>query len=264
MEYLVIKIGGSVMDKIPPSFYKDLVMMKVQHGIQPVLVHGGGPNISSHLELMKIQSQFINGIRKTTEPVLHVVEMILSGSMNKEIVRNIFKAGGNAFGLSGVDGMLLEAKLIASEVDLGLVGEIVLVNHAILQQLAASEMIPVVSPVAVDRLGQGYNINADAAAAAIAKALHASLCIVTDVDGVFANDKVIPAISDLEADRLIEIETITGGMIPKVQSAFQTLNEGVKEVVILNGACERILSDFIQGKDVGTTFYLKEAMKNIG
>ncbi|MGD6834008.1 acetylglutamate kinase [Sutcliffiella halmapala] len=264
MEYLVIKIGGSVVEKVPSSFYKDLVKMKVQHGVQPVLVHGGGPNISSHLELMKIQSPFINGIRKTTEPVLQVVEMILSGSMNKEIVRNIIKAGGNAFGLSGVDGMLLEAKLLESEVDLGLVGEILSVNQGILQQFAASDLIPVVSPVAVDKLGKSYNINADSAAAAIAKALQASLCIVTDVDGVFVNDKVIPAISDLEAGRLIENQTITGGMIPKVQAAFQTLKEGVKEVVILNGASEQILLDFIQGNAVGTTFYLKEAMKNIG
>lgn len=264
MEYLVIKCGGSVMDKVPPSFYQDLVQIKEQKGVQPVLVHGGGPSISSHLEVMKIHSQFINGIRKTTEPVLHVVEMILSGSMNKEIVRNIIKAGGNSFGLSGVDGMLLEAKPIDDAEDLGLVGDIVSVKKEILEQLIASDLIPVVSPVAVDKLGQSYNINADTAAAAIAKALQASLCIVTDVDGVYVNGEVIHALSDLEADRLIENQIITGGMIPKVKAAFQTLNEGVKEVVILNGACEHILQDFVQGKGVGTTFYLKEAMKNIG
>jgi acetylglutamate kinase len=264
MEYLVIKCGGSVMDKVPPSFYLDLVQIKEQKGVQPVLVHGGGPSISSHLESMKIQSQFINGIRKTTEPVLQVVEMILSGSMNKEIVRNIIKAGGKAFGLSGVDGMLLEAKPIDDAGDLGLVGEIVSVKKEMLQQLLASDLIPVISPVAVDKLGQSYNINADAAAAAIAKALQASLCIVTDVDGVCVNGKVIHTLSDLEADRLIKNQIITGGMIPKVQAAFQTLSEGVKEVVTLNGASEHILQDFVQGKCVGTTFHLKEAMKNIG
>jgi acetylglutamate kinase len=264
MEYLVIKCGGSVMDKVPPSFYLDLVQIKEQKGVQPVLVHGGGPSISSHLESMKIQSQFINGIRKTTEPVLQVVEMILSGSMNKEIVRNIIKAGGKAFGLSGVDGMFLEAKPLENGGDLGLVGEIVSVKIEMLQQLIASDLIPVVSPVSVDKLGQSYNINADAAAAAIAKALQASLCIVTDVDGVYVNGEVIHTLTDLEADRLIESQIITGGMIPKVQAAFQTLTEGVKEVVTLNGASEHILHDFVQGKCVGTTFHLKEAMKNIG
>ncbi|MGM0835220.1 MAG: acetylglutamate kinase [Bacillota bacterium] len=264
MEYLVIKCGGSVIDKVPPSFYQDLVQIKEQKGVQPVLVHGGGPSISSHLESMKIQSQFINGIRKTTEPVLYVVEMILSGSMNKEIVRNIIKAGGKSFGLSGVDGMLLEAKPIDDAGDLGLVGDIVSVKKEILVQLIASDLIPVVSPVAVDKLGQSYNINADTAAAAIAKAMQASLCIVTDVDGVCVNDEVIHSLSDLEADRLIENRIITGGMIPKVQAAFQTLTEGVKEVVIINGASEHILLEFVQGKSVGTTFYIKEAMKNIG
>ncbi|MFE7062598.1 acetylglutamate kinase [Sutcliffiella sp. NPDC057660] len=264
MEYLVIKCGGSIMDKVPPSFYLDLVKIKEQKGIQPVIVHGGGPSISSHLEAMKIQSQFINGIRITTEPVLQVVEMILSGSMNKEIVRNIIKAGGKAFGLSGVDGMLLEAKPLDDKGGLGLVGDIVSVKKEILEQLIASDLIPVVSPVSVDKLGQSYNINADTAAAAIAKALQASLCIVTDVDGVYVNGELIHTLSNLEADRLIENQIITGGMIPKVQAAFQTLTEGVKEVVMLNGANKHIFQDFVQGKGVGTTFYLKEAMINIG
>lgn len=265
MEYLIIKCGGSIINKLPTSFYKDIVEIKQQGNIQPIIVHGGGPTISAVLTAMEIESTFVNGLRKTTEPVLEVVEMILSGSVNKELVRKIMQAGGLGFGLSGVDGMLLEAKAIENSEKLGLVGEIINVNTELLFHVMEKELIPVISPVAVNKVGQNYNINADLAAASIAKSLHGSLCLITDVEGVLLDGTIKHVLSDKEVYSFIENEKITGGMIPKVQAAIDCLKEGVKEVAIINGEKEHALQHFVTANhSVGTTFYLKEAMKQIG
>ncbi|QFT89161.1 Acetylglutamate kinase [Bacillus sp. THAF10] len=262
MNALVIKCGGSTIDKLPTSFFTDLVELR-NKGFHPIIVHGGGPNISSLLSSLNVETLFVNGLRKTTEPVLEVVEMVLSGSLNKHIVRKILKAGGKSMGLSGVDGRLLEAEPVANTNELGLVGEIIQVNIELLSMLLLQDYIPVISPVAVDKAGQHYNINADLAAAAIANELYAPLCMVSDVDGVLVNEKVIPAISENEIARLIEEKQITGGMIPKVQAAVISLHAGVKKVSILNGETPGALQTFVATEGtVGTTFYIEEVTSN--
>ncbi|WP_078380402.1 acetylglutamate kinase [Sutcliffiella halmapala] len=264
MNYLIVKCGGSIISKLPASFYTDLVEVKRKGTVHPIIVHGGGPNISSLLHAMNIETTFVNGLRKTTEQVLEVVEMVLSGSVNKQLVRQIMQAGGTGFGLSGVDGMLLEAKSVENVADLGLVGEVVNVNKDILLQIMEKEMIPVISPVAVDKFGQNYNINADMAASAIAKSLQGSLCMITDVDGVLLDTEIVHTLSDKKATSLIENNKITGGMIPKVKAAFDCLAEGVAEVAIINGAKEHALLQFVEGNSVGTILYLEEAIEQIG
>ncbi len=262
MKSLIIKCGGSTIDQLSPSFYTELVELMNIHHIQPIIVHGGGPSISTILSTLKVETTFVNGLRKTTKPVLEVVEMILSGSMNKHLVRQVMKAGGNALGLSGVDGKFLMAKPISNAEELGLVGEIVEVNRQLLEPFMAQGIIPIISPVAVDNSGQHYNINADLAAAAIAEAFHAPLCMVTDVDGVLVGDSKAAKLSNTEVNMLIEESHITGGMIPKVRAAVSCLMKGVSKVGIINGSTPDALTQFALDKvGVGTTFYLEEVME---
>ncbi|WP_060663744.1 acetylglutamate kinase [Bacillus sp. CHD6a] len=262
MKMLVIKCGGSTIEKLSPSFFSELVRLKNKHQIQPIVVHGGGPSISSILSSLHVETSFIHGLRKTTEPVLEVVEMVLSGSMNKHLVRQVIKAGGNAMGLSGVDGKLLMAEPIANASELGLVGEIVDVNKEVLLPIMQLGIIPILSPLAVDAEGQHYNINADMAAAAIATALCAPLCMITDVDGVIVGDSVATKLSDIEVYRLIENTLITGGMIPKVEAAIQSLSKGVSKVGIINGTQNDALTNFaLNHTEAGTSFYLEEVME---
>lgn len=262
MESLVIKCGGSTIGKLSPSFFKELVELKNKHQIQPIVVHGGGPSISTILSSLNVETTFVNGLRKTTEPVLEVVEMVLSGSMNKHLVRNVMKAGGNAIGLSGVDGKLLLAEQIANAEELGLVGEIVDVNKELLLPIMQQGIIPIISPVAVDTEGQHYNINADMAAAAVATAFGAPLCMITDVDGVLVGDSVASKLSDSEVYTLIENKHITGGMIPKVEAAIQCLKKGVTQIGIINGITKDALTYFaLNHTGAGTSFYLEEVME---
>ncbi|KMJ59528.1 acetylglutamate kinase [Bacillus sp. LL01] len=262
MKSLVIKCGGSTIEKLPSTFYTELVELKTIHDIQPIIVHGGGPSISSLLSAMKVETTFVNGLRKTTEPVLEVVEMVLSGSMNKHLVRQVMKAGGIALGISGVDGKFLIAKPISNAEELGLVGEIVEVNRQILAPFMKQGIIPIISPVAVDNQGQHYNINADLAAAAIAEAFGSPLCMVTDVDGVLVGDSIAANLSDTEVAILIEESHITGGMIPKVNAAVSCLMKGVSKVGIINGSTPDALTQFTLSEcEVGTTFYLEEVME---
>lgn len=262
MKALVIKCGGSTIEKLPSSFFKELVELKNIHDIQPIIVHGGGPSISKLLSTLKVETTFVNGLRKTTEPVLEVVEMILSGTTNKHLVRQVMKAGGNALGLSGVDGKFLMAKPITNVDDLGLVGEIEQVNKQLLIAIMAQGVIPIISPVAVDNQGQHYNINADLAAAAIACAFHSTLCMVTDVDGVKVGKSIASNLSDIQVSSLIEENHITGGMIPKVKAAISCLENGVSKVGVINGSTPDALTLFALDKfGVGTTFYLEEVME---
>lgn len=262
MNSLVIKCGGSTVEKLSASFFTKLVELKTKHHIHPIVVHGGGPSISNILSSLNVETTFVNGLRKTTEPVLEVVEMVLSGSMNKHLVRQVMKAGGDAMGLSGVDGRLLLAEPIANAEQLGLVGEIVDVNKELLLPIMQQGIIPIISPVAVDTQGQHYNINADMAAAAIATALCAPLCMITDVDGVLIGDSVATKLSDIEVYNLIESKHITGGMIPKVEAAIQCLRKGVSKIGIINGNSTNALTHFaLNDTGAGTSFYLEEVME---
>jgi acetylglutamate kinase len=262
LKTIVIKCGGSTINQLSPSFFSEVVKMKSEGVIQPVIVHGGGPAISELLATLNVETTFINGLRKTTAPVLEVAEMILSGSLNKKVVRELIKAGGMAVGLSGVDGMLLQAEPIANAEELGLVGEIICVNKEFLTTLFKQNMIPVISPVAVDRNGQHYNINADLAAAAIANKLNGSLYLVTDVDGVMIEGKVANQLSNVDISSLIEDKSITGGMIPKVTAAINCLHQGVSEVAIFNGSKENALYSLANGQSkIGTKLFLEEVMK---
>ncbi len=245
----VIKYGGHAMgdDHLAELFARDIVLLK-QVGINPVVVHGGGPQIGEMLKRLKIQSSFIDGLRVTDKETVEVVEMVLSGSINKQIVTAISKAGGRAVGVSGKDGQLIIARKlrrtqkdpdsnIEKALDLGFVGEPYQVNPQILESLLQSDIIPVVAPVGVDRQGDTYNINADTSAGAIASALGATrFFLLTDVAGVLDKEKkLIPRMTLEEARRAIEDGTATGGMIPKIETCIEAVEQGVDAAVILDG-----------------------------
>ncbi len=245
----VIKYGGHAMgdDHLAELFARDIVLLK-QVGINPVVVHGGGPQIGAMLKRLAIPSSFIDGLRVTNKETVEVVEMVLSGSINKQIVTAIAKAGGRAVGVSGKDGQLIMArKLRRTEkdpdsnieklLDLGFVGEPDQVNPQILVSLAQAGIIPVVAPVGIDQQGDTYNINADTSAGAIASALGATrFFLLTDVAGVLDKDKqLIPRLSLEDAHRCIEDGTASGGMIPKIETCIEAVEQGVDAAVILDG-----------------------------
>ncbi|GGE29319.1 acetylglutamate kinase [Pullulanibacillus camelliae] len=268
MNYLVIKCGGSAFQQLTPSFYKNIIKILNSGNWQPIIVHGGGPLISTLLDKLAIPTHFNQGLRVTTEEVLDVVEMVLSGSVNKQIVRELTLAGGKAVGMSGVDGGLLEAAPHDPEMKWGYVGKIVHVETENLELYTKRGYIPVISPVAMDRAGQRYNINGDTAAAAIAEALNGHLCFVSDISGIEVEGKsgkkeILKQATLKQIEDLIELEVITGGMVPKVQAALEGLKNGVKATVILNGLESEQLLDYIQGHPVGTKITLKEAATHV-
>ncbi|PYZ95133.1 acetylglutamate kinase [Salipaludibacillus keqinensis] len=264
MTFIIIKIGGSVLNKLSDSFYETLVKMKQETDYQPVLVHGGGPEITEALKKWEISSTFVNGLRVTTDEVLKIAEMVLSGSLNKRIVSNIQRIGGKSIGLSGIDGPLLTV----SQVDprLGFVGKVESVNPAWLHSIFGQGAIPVISPIGIDPSGQKYNINADMAAASIAIALNGKLAFISDIPGVMEETEqgsiVHPKLTKVQINRLIEKGVITGGMIPKVQSALSVLEAGVKEAVILNGSKPKDLLTYMDGLDAGTRI-IREEVYNV-
>ncbi|WP_280770960.1 acetylglutamate kinase [Salipaludibacillus daqingensis] len=261
MDIIVFKLGGSILAKLPNSFFETLVKVKQDYKCQPVIVHGGGPEITEALNKWNVKSTFVNGLRVTTADVLHVAEMVLSGSLNKQIVANIQRAGGSGIGLSGVDGSLLTTKPLDSK--LGFVGEVSSVNNNMLNMVINQDSIPVISPIGIDADGQKYNINADMAAAAIAIALKGKLAFISDVPGVMeeksSGSYVYPELTKSKIKELIQIGVITGGMIPKVQSALSVLEAGVSEAVILNGCQPADVTQYIQGNPVGTKVVHEEA-----
>ncbi|HSK41839.1 MAG TPA: acetylglutamate kinase [Arenibaculum sp.] len=245
----VIKYGGHAMgdEHLADLFARDVVLLK-QVGINPVVVHGGGPQIGQMLERLKIKSSFIDGLRVTDREAVEIVEMVLSGSINKQIVTAIDRQGGKAVGLSGKDGHLIVARKlrrttrdpdsnIEKILDLGFVGEPYQVNPQILETFENSEIIPVIAPIGLGRSGETYNINADTAAGAIAAAVGASrLFLLTDVAGVLDKEKrLIPQMTLEEAQRRMSDGTITGGMIPKVETCVSSVQQGVGAAVILDG-----------------------------
>jgi acetylglutamate kinase len=252
---IVVKYGGHAMGEegVSEHFAQSLVLMK-QTGIDPVVVHGGGPQIGAMLDRLGIKSEFIDGLRVTDRSAIDVVEMVLTGSINKAIVSAINSAGGRAVGLSGKDGNLIVAKKLQRVkrdatgnveriVDLGFVGEPEQINPEVLETIMNSDLIPVVAPIGVGRHGETYNINADTVAGAIAGALHADrLLFLTDVPGVMDKDgQIMPSLTISQAKALIKDGTISGGMIPKVQTCIDALESGVEAVVILDGRIPHVL-----------------------
>jgi acetylglutamate kinase len=252
---VVVKYGGHAMGdaKLGAAFARDIALLK-QSKVNPIVVHGGGPQIASMLAKLGIESKFEGGLRVTDARTMEVVEMVLAGSINKEIVALINAEGEWAIGLCGKDGNMVFAKKAIKTVkdptsniervlDLGFVGEPVEVDRTLLDLLARSEMIPVIAPVAPGRDGATYNINADTFAGAIAGSLGAKrLLFLTDVPGVLDKDgKLIPELRVREAKELIADGTISGGMIPKVETCLEALENGVEGVVILNGKSPHVV-----------------------
>ena len=257
----VIKYGGHAMvDKeLAEVFARDIVLLK-QVGINPIVVHGGGPQINDMLKRLDIKSEFIDGLRVTDAAAMQVVEMVLAGSLNKNIVGAIQAAGGAAVGLSGRDGGLLLAKkqLMQKDgksIDLGFVGDPETVNPQVLKTAAAGGLIPVIAPVGYGADGQTYNINADTAAGAIAAAVGASrLLLLTDVAGVLdKNSKLIENLTVAETRALMSDGTISGGMIPKLETCIEAVEHGVDAAVILDGRVPHaLLLEIFTPHGVGT------------
>ena len=239
---IVFKCGGSSVDDLSDDFFKNISSLQKQ-GMKPVIVHGGGPAIKDNLNKLNIESEFIDGLRKTTEEIIDVVEMVLSGSVNSSLTRRFNQADLKALGISGTDNNLITAKPINYE-KYGLVGEVENVNTDLLNVLLKENYIPVISPLAVDHAGNRYNINADTAAGSIAKALGAKqLIIVTDVAGILKNDELLKEVTISDIEELIDDGTIYGGMIPKVKAALNGLEGNVSQVKIVNGKKSVLTTD---------------------
>ncbi len=266
-EIVVVKYGGHAMGDEPVArdFARDIVLLE-QSGVNPVVVHGGGPQIGDMLKRLGIKSEFAAGLRVTDAATVEIVEMVLAGSINKQIVGFINEAGGRAVGLCGKDGnMVLARKLsravadpsshIEKIVDLGFVGEPAKVDITVLAQILGRELIPVLAPVAAGLEGGTFNVNADTFAGAIAGALKAKrLLLLTDVPGVLdKSKKLIKQLTLTDARRLIADGTISGGMIPKVETCIEALDQGVEGVVILDGKVPHaVLLELLTDHGAGT------------
>lgn len=262
---IVIKYGGHAMkdENLKKAFALNVILLKYI-GVNPVIVHGGGPQIGNMLKKLNITSQFREGLRVTDDATMDVVEMVLVGKVNKEIVNLINLMGGNAVGLSGKDGWLIKARklemVISKEntppeiIDLGKVGEVVSIHNDLITTLEDKGFIPVIAPVGVDADGNTYNINADDVAAAIAGSLKAKrLILLTDVPGILSNGELISSISRKDALEAISRGIITGGMIPKVKCCVEALEEGVEKTHIIDGRVENsILLELFTNAGIGT------------
>ena len=262
----VIKYGGHAMsdERLKESFALDVIMLR-SLGINTVIVHGGGPQINETLKRYGIVSEFVRGMRVTDAETMSVVEMVLVGQVNKEVVGYLNQHGGRAVGLSGKDGNLLQARKLMQEmpgedgrieqVDIGYVGDVVKVNNDLIKILEQGGYLPVIAPVGVGPEGECYNINADLVAGRVAAALNAEkLILLTDTPGVLDSDKqLIPTIAVAEMHRLIEEEAITGGMIPKVVCCADALRDGVKKAHIIDGRMEHaVLLEIFTDVGIGT------------
>jgi len=256
---VVVKYGGHAMgdDKVARDFARDMVLLE-QSGVNPVVVHGGGPQIGAMLARLGIKSAFSDGLRITDRATMEIVEMVLAGSINKQIVGFINAEGGRAIGLCGKDGNMVTASKLAQPgngIDLGFVGEPAMVDKTVLDQILGRKLIPVLAPVAQGADGETYNVNADTFAGAIAGALKAKrLLLLTDVPGVLDRDKKLIKhlrVGDIHA--LIADGTITGGMIPKVETCIYALEKGVEGAVILDGKMPHaVLIELLTDHGAGT------------
>ncbi|HIV02030.1 MAG TPA: acetylglutamate kinase [Candidatus Aphodoplasma excrementigallinarum] len=258
---VVIKYGGNAMinEELKSSVMEDITLLKFI-GLNPIVVHGGGPDISSALTTYGIESRFVNGLRVTDADTVRIAQMVLVGKTNKEIVAGINGKGGRAVGISGIDGALLECEKYYTEVDgekadIGYVGDIVHVNQDLLHLLTSDKYIPVVAPIGTDKNGQSYNINADTVASELACALKAEkLMLLTDIDGVKdADGNIIFEMSVQETRRLINEGVINGGMIPKVLGCVKAIGGGVQRVHIIDGRVPHsILLEIFTDTGIGT------------
>tara|TARA_S200000501_G_scaffold10606_1_gene9618 strand:- start:1314 stop:2213 length:900 start_codon:yes stop_codon:yes gene_type:complete len=264
---IVIKYGGHAMGdkKLAHTFAEDVTILQ-KLGIKPVVIHGGGPQIGAMLEKLNIESSFINGLRITNEETVEIVEMVLSGSINKDIVNKIHSAGGLAIGLSGKDAKLILANKLKDKfkdpesniekfLDIGFVGKPEKIDSTIINVVTNKLMIPVIAPVGYGINGETYNINADTAAGAIASSLKAErILLLTDVEGVLDSEKkLIPSISVTQAESMINNKIITGGMIPKIETCLATVEAGVKAAVIIDGrSSHAILREIFTTSGSGT------------
>lgn len=264
---IVVKYGGNAMidDELKNSFARDMVMLKLI-GINPIVVHGGGPQIGDLLDKLKIESRFVNGMRVTTTETMDVVEMVLGGLVNKDIVNLINQNGGKAIGLTGKDGQLLHArKLKVTQkspemqqpeiIDIGHVGEVAHINTQVLDMLTQSDFIPVIAPIGVGEDGASYNINADLVAGKVAEVLQAEkLILLTNIAGLMdkAGD-ILTGLSTEQVDDLIADGTIYGGMLPKIQCALDAVHSGVNSAHIIDGrVAHSTLLELFTDEGVGT------------
>ncbi len=261
---IVIKYGGSAMIKedLKVSFAKDVVLLK-HLGMHPLIVHGGGKRISELMEKLGKKPQFVEGHRVTDSETVEIVEMVLSGVVNKEIVTNIIKNGGKAVGISGKDNFTIKAKKkLYKDIDIGFVGQVEKINNELIVSLIQGGYIPVISPLGVDDDGNSYNINADDVVAEIAVSLKAEkLIYLTDVDGIYRdiNDKnsLISSITVKELQSLIDSDIATGGMIPKLTSIIKAIERGVNKVHIINGTIPHsLLIELFTDEGIGTQITL--------
>ena len=233
---VLVKYGGHAMGGGDDPFARDIVLLK-QVGINPIVVHGGGPQIGQMLQRLGIKSRFVDGLRVTDRETMQVVEMVLAGTINKQLVAAINAAGGCAVGLTGKDGGLIRARKLTRNSDLGFVGEPEQIDDRVLATFRQSDIIPVIAPIGIGADGETYNINADTVAGAVAAAVKARrFLLLTDVDGVLDADKrLITELTADEARRLIAAGTISGGMIPKVETCLAAVEGGVEAAVIVDG-----------------------------
>ena len=264
---IVVKYGGNAMvdPALKESFARDIVLMKLV-GMNPVVVHGGGPQIGQLLGRLGIESRFVEGMRVTDTQTMDVVEMVLGASVNKEIVASINRHGGNAIGVTGKDGHLIEASRLAVTrqsdgmsapeiIDIGQVGEVRRINRAVLDMFLHSDFIPVVAPIGVDREGRSYNINADLVAGKIAEVLQAEkLMLLTNVPGLMdADGTVLTGLDSAEVDRLIAAGVVKGGMLPKIRCALEAVAGGVTSAHIIDGTVPHaVLLEVFTDEGVGT------------
>ena len=264
---IVIKYGGNAMVDyvLKPSFARDIVLMK-QIGMNPVVVHGGGPQIGNLLKQLGKESRFVQGMRVTDAETMDVVEMVLGGLVNKEIVNLINRAGGNAVGLTGKDGDLIRARkmkftqsspeMSASEIiDIGHVGEVESIDPSVVNMLVQGDFIPVIAPIGVGEDGLSYNINADLVAGKLAETLQAEkLMLLTNIEGLLDKDgKLLTGLSAAQVDELIEDGTIHGGMLPKISSALNAVKSGVRTAHIIDGRVNHaVMLEIFTDEGVGT------------
>lgn len=271
---VVVKYGGNAMgdDKLKESFARDIVLMKTV-GINPVVVHGGGPQIGELLERLSIESKFVDGMRVTDGKTMDVVEMVLGATVNKEIVNMISAAGGKAFGVTGKDGQLIKAKkLVVSHktpemdvpeiVDIGHVGEVASINKGVIDMLVSSGFIPVIAPIGVGSDGASYNINADLVAGKVAEVLGAEkLILLTNVAGLKdKSGEILTGLTTARVNELIADSTIYGGMLPKIHCALDAVKTGVNSAHIIDGRVEHaVMLEIFTDEGVGTLITNQES-----
>ena len=258
---VVVKYGGAAMieEHLKQNFAQDIVLLQ-SLGMLPVIVHGGGPEVSKAMEQLGQEVSFIDGLRVTSSENLKVTEMVLSGTINKEIIAHINTFGGKAVGVSGKDGNLIEADKISHQggIDLGFVGKIKKVNPELLMVLLKQGFLPVVSPIGLSKDGVTYNINADTTASRIAVSLGAyKIIFMTDVDGVLKKGKLCALLTSSEVEKMIEKKVITGGMAPKVDAGLYCVKNGVESAQIINGTePHSVIAELFTDQGIGTKIVL--------